>query len=202
MSTVLALASVLFLVALVIVLSHFLPGLTNALASLLGWHPAWANVLGFFLCLLFVAVVTSFVNVNRFSAHSLYRNRLMRAFVGAARGPEALFGKTGDPFTGFDRKDNVFVKDLVFPTAKARLFPVINMALNTVAGGNNAWQERKAESFTVTPRRSGNEWVKYWPTDNYGSRECGLGLGTAIAISGAAASPNQGYHSSPLVGAS
>lgn len=200
MSTVLALASVLFLVALVIVLSHFLPCLINGLASLLGWRPAWANVLGFFLCLLFVAVVSSFVNVNRFSAHSLYRNRLMRAFVGSARGPEALFGKTGDPFTGFDRKDNIFVKDLVFPQAKARLFPVINMALNTVAGGNNAWQERKAESFAVTPRRSGNEWVKYWPTDNYGSRESGLGLGTAIAISGAAASPNQGYHSSPLVG--
>jgi hypothetical protein len=74
------------------------------------------------------------------------------------------------------------------------------MALNTVAGANNAWQERKAESFSVTPLHSGNEWVKYWPTGNYGSYKNGLSLGTAIAISGAAASPNMGYHSSPLVG--
>lgn len=201
MSTVLALASAIFLVALVVVLSHFLPGLRDGLASLIGWqHRVLTDVLGLLFCLLFVAVVAWFVNVNRFSAHSLYRNRLIRAFMGAARGPEGQFGKTADPFTGFDQKDNVFVKDLVYPTTKARLFPVINMALNTVAGSNNAWQERKAESFSVTPRRSGNEWVKYWPTENYGSREKGLGLGTAIAISGAAASPNQGYHSSPLVG--
>lgn len=201
MSTILALASVFFLVAMVIVLSWLLPHLRHWLeVHLVGDHPARSNVFLLLICAAIVTFTAYIINVNRFSAHNLYRNRLIRAFVGSARGPESLFGKTGDPFTGFDRNDNVFVKDLIFPAEKARLFPVINMALNTVAGSNNAWQERKAESFTVTPLRSGNEWVKYWPTNNYGSREKGLGLGTAIAISGAAASPNMGYHSSPLVG--
>jgi hypothetical protein len=35
---------------------------------------------------------------------------------------------------------------------------------------------------------------------DFGSNDGGITLGTAIAISGAAASPNQGYHSSPLIG--
>ena len=47
---------------------------------------------------------------------------------------------------------------------------------------------------------SGNDSVGFFRTSTYGSKTGGLTLGTAIAISGAAASPNQGYHSSPLVG--
>ena len=81
-----------------------------------------------------------------------------------------------------------------------RLFHVVNMALNVVGGQNLAWQERKAESFIATPLVSGNDSVKFWRTNAYASKTGGLTLGTAIAISGAAASPNQGYHSSPLVG--
>jgi hypothetical protein len=73
------------------------------------------------------------------------------------------------------------------------------MALNVVAGANNAWQERKAEPFVVTPKFSGNEHVGFWPSDTF-AQAPGITLGTAMAISGAAASPNQGYHSSPLIG--
>jgi hypothetical protein len=73
------------------------------------------------------------------------------------------------------------------------------MALNLVKGENLAWQERKAESFTVTALHAGSCFVDYQPTAGYGSRGGGLDLGTAMAISGAAASPNMGYHSSPLV---
>src|SRR5262249_44786300 len=35
------------------------------------------------------------ININRFSLHALYRNRLIRAFLGASR------ERTPDPFTGF-----------------------------------------------------------------------------------------------------
>jgi len=204
MTAILSLASALFLIALVIVLSSLLPSLLAAVAALFDWnvHPIRTILATIILCVGMVGLIAYFVNVNRFSAHSLYRNRLIRAFLGAARGPAAIRSQTSDPFTGFDRMDNKWVRDMIFPEEKgrSRLFPVINMALNTVAGANKAWQERKAESFTVTPLRSGNESVKFWPTGNYGSRENGLSLGTAIAISGAAASPNQGYHSSPIVG--
>jgi hypothetical protein len=75
---------------------------------------------------------------------------------------------------------------------------VVNMALNLVAGDDLAWQERKAESFTVTPVHSGSFRLGYRPTLEYGGAS-GVSLGTAVAISGAAASPNMGYHSSPAL---
>jgi hypothetical protein len=70
-----------------------------------------------------------------------------------------------------------------------------------VSSTNQAWQERKAESFTMTRRFCGNPFVRYQPTAAYGGKKKGgLTLGTAMAISGAAVSPNQGYNSSPLIG--
>ena len=71
---------------------------------------------------------------------------------------------------------------------------MINIALNVVSTEKLAWQERKAESFTVTPLHSGNSALGYRDSTEYGG---GISLGTAVAISGAAASPNMGYHSSP-----
>jgi hypothetical protein len=41
--------------------------------------------------------------------------------------------------------------------------------------------------------------VGFRSTAFYGDRKAGITLGTAMAISGAAVSPNQGYHSSPLI---
>jgi hypothetical protein len=80
-----------------------------------------------------------------------------------------------------------------------RLLHVINIALNLVQGDKLAWQERKAETFTVSPLHSGNLWLGYRRSRYYGGDE-GISLGTAFTISGAAASPNMGYMiSSPLV---
>jgi hypothetical protein len=137
-----------------------------------------------------------FVNVNRFSLHALYRNRLVRAFLGSARAAE----RHPDPFTGFDSSDNPPMAEAAPITGQSRLFHVINTALNVVSAENPAWQERKAESFAITRLFSGNPIVRYQPTATYGGPRGGISLGTAMAISGAAVSPNQGYNSSPLIG--
>lgn len=82
---------------------------------------------------------------------------------------------------------------------RPRLLHVVNIALNLVRGEKLAWQERKAETFTVSPMHSGNFWLGYRRSRYYGGEE-GVSLGTAFTISGAAASPNMGYMiSSPLV---
>jgi hypothetical protein len=65
-----------------------------------------------------------------------------------------------------------------------------------VHGENLAWQERKASSFTVSPLAVGNPALGYRQAKKYGNQ---ISLGTAMAISGAAASPNMGYHSSSPV---
>jgi len=73
------------------------------------------------------------------------------------------------------------------------------MALNLVHTNRLAWQQRKAESFTVSPLYAGHCTLGYRPAAQYGGKK-GISLGTAITISGAAASPNMGYHSSPVIG--
>src|SRR5262249_38919031 len=79
-------------------------------------------------------------------------------------------------------------------------FHVINMTVNLVAGEKLAWQQRKAESLTVSPLHAGcyRPEVGYRDSAEYGG-DHGISLGTSVAISGAAASPNMGYHSSPVV---
>ena len=72
---------------------------------------------------------------------------------------------------------------------------VVNASLNLVGGEKLAWQERKAASFTVTPLHSGSRTLEaYRDTAEYGEK---ITLGTAMAISGAAVSPNMGALSSP-----
>ena len=132
------------------------------------------------------------IAVNKFSLHGMYRNRLIRAFLGAARPAET---RNPNRFTGFDARDNIFMRELAITR---RPLHIVNMALNLVAGKRLAWQERKAESFTVSPLTAGNHRLGYRPIAGYGGPD-GMSLGTAMTISGAAASPNMGYHSSPAM---
>ncbi len=139
------------------------------------------------------------INPNKFSLHAMYRDRLIRAYLGASNPNRAP-----NPFTGFDERDNLKMADLwKRDRFQGKLLPVINIALNLVGGSKLAWQERKAESFTVTPLHCGASGVGYRRTggaegQRYGG-DCGISLGTAVTVSGAAASPNMGYHSSPIV---
>jgi hypothetical protein len=138
--------------------------------------------------------ISYFINVNRFSLHAIYRNRLVRAYLGSARA-DAHIKRNEDPFTDFDQTDNIRMAKL----PKKKLFHVVNTTLNLAATKNLAWQQRKAESFTITPLSTGNPNVRYRPSDQFASSNGGITLGTAMAISGAAVSPNMGSHTSPLV---
>jgi len=250
------------------------------------------DLLGILAVALAAAGLSTLVGVNRFSMQALYRNRLIRAYLGASR-----YSRDADEFTGFDPHDNLQMyelqPDLLWPTSfidfpefvaqlmknftkpdsveqiiwncldkktrgwledkrdvndalknammqnlnrilmredlgggvegepspprlrrnRATLqqtfgaclrerqhapLHVINTALNLTAGEKLAWQQRQAESFTVSPLHSGSFYVGYRDSKEYGGKD-GISIGTAVAISGAAASPNQGYHSSPAM---
>ncbi len=96
------------------------------------------------------------------------------------------------------------------PKPPHRPLHVVNMTLNLVHGQRLAWQERKAESFTATPLHCGSFQIpdaedrtlpvygSYRRTHEYAGAG-GITMGTAMAISGAAVSPNMGYYSSPIV---
>ena len=140
-----------------------------------------------------------FVNINKFSLHAMYRYRIIRAYLGASN-----LHRNPNRFTGFDDKDNIYMREL-WPSPHAKRqdsrqpFHIVNIALNLVSGSNYAWQERKAAPFTVSPLHSGSWYLGYRSSAEYGNPDGGISLGTAVAISGAAASPNMGYHSSPTI---
>jgi hypothetical protein len=135
-------------------------------------------------------LASSFIGVNRFSMHALYRDRLIRAYLGASNEQRAP-----NPFTGFDPEDNIPMKEL---QSLRRPMHLVNMTLNLVAGEKLAWQERKAESFTASPLHCGSFHLGYRSSADYAGPR-GMTLGTAVGISGAAASPNMGYNSSPAL---
>jgi len=237
----------------------------------------------------FAWIFSYFIGANQFPMHGLYRNRLIRAYLGASRTER---DRQPNTFTGFDPTDNLgmdlmraeafwpstfvdvvrdgprIVEDpsllsieqrtrdavqeaqehpddadrarraaellaadlnraiegrvLVRPGGLPRsvlnrqelegrypgaFHPMVNhkrpmhvvgMTLNLVQGDNLAWQERKAEPFSVTPLHAGTFRIGYRPTARYGG-PAGVSLGTAVAISGAAANPNMGYSSSPAL---
>lgn len=158
------------------------------------------------------------IDINLFSFHNFYRNRLTRCYQGASRScwPEDGPGdcRRPNPFTGFDPRD-----DLALAGLPTRPYPLYNTALNLVGGHELAWQQRKAASFTFSPLFCGYELPEGMGRGRGGYRETGCflagelkgeyrdepkgergaRLGTAVAVSGAAVNPNMGYHSSPAV---
>jgi hypothetical protein len=144
------------------------------------------------------------ININKFSLHSIYRNRLIRAYLGATRLAEYQEQRRPNLFTGFDPNDNIQLHQLAPETKVRKPFHILNITINLVRGENLAWQQRKAQSFTASPLFCGSWNLGYRRSTDYGinaqlSTPKAITLGTAMAISGAAASPNMGYHSAPTV---
>lgn len=157
------------------------------------------------------------VDINKFSLHMMYRNRLVRAYLGAITAK-----RQPHPFTGFDPADDEHMEDLLETNDRLqRPYHIVNTALNLVNGKELAWQTRKAANFTFTPAFCGFELPSmaspggamlahealrggFRRTSAYHPKkagrhdeERGINLGMAVAVSGAAASPSMGYHSSP-----
>lgn len=140
------------------------------------------------------------INANRFSLHAVYRNRLGRAFLGSPREDRK---RTAHPFANFDARDDRPLVDVWKQCEPPRLFPVVNMTLNLAATRKPEWLERKAMSFAASPLHCGAAQLAgqgaFIQTEDYAGKESptdhqdrGMTLATAIAISGAAASPNWG----------
>jgi hypothetical protein len=149
--------------------------------------------------MLIAAVLSVRLDINQFSMHLLYRNRLARCYLGASNEL-----RRAQPFTGFSSDDDLSLSDLStlsFSGPLAAPYPIINAALNLVGGKELAWQQRKAASFIFSPLYCGYEFPElppgYCKTKEFAAKSGEVSLATAMAISGAAASPNMGYHTSP-----
>ncbi len=164
---------------------------------------AWGGFLLAAFCALFLmcfsAAAALIIDVNVFSLHGLYLTRLVRTFLGASNVSDPRRSR----FSGFAPGDDLELakiwRDESGNVRREGPFPVLNMALNLVGSADLSVQDRKAEPFVATPLHYGSARVGYVAHEP-NRRRRNLSLGTAMAISGAAASPNWGYHSSPLMG--
>jgi hypothetical protein len=158
------------------------------------------------------------VDINEFSMFAFYRNRLARCYQGAS-----VIERKPDPFTGFSVDDRGVRLGHLRPRlapggpnepAYPGPFPIFCCTVNFTSGEDLAWQERKGASFAYTPLYSGYDipWTGidhrnkdrdlfyngFRDTLDLGKPQ-GPSLADVCAISGAAASPNAGYHTSPSI---
>ncbi len=140
--------------------------------------PDWAVVLAIVLML---GCYWAFYNVNSSSLHQFYRDRLSRLFL-------FRIARNGDAKVVCPR-DELRLSELAGSTGPYHL---VNTALNLHGSTVAERRGRTAGFFLLSPRVSGSQETGYCKTTELETRDPRLNLGTAMAISGAAASPNMG----------
>ena len=147
------------------------------------------------------------VDINVFNLNAFYRNRLNRCYLGATRFMPGE--RSPQNFTGFDDEDDMPMTDLANAPLAGPLH-IVNCALNLGGSSDLALHTRHSGSFIITPYATGSgyfpldarmtrERIGYRPTASYGGNHGYPTLGQAISVSGAAANPNMGFHTSPSV---
>jgi hypothetical protein len=180
-------------------LTHFLPYVVITLILIVSGYLSYSLYLspqrGFwFFGALFIVVLGSWrVDINVFSLHNFYRNRLTRCYLGATNND-----RKPNSFTGFDNHDDLAMSAL----RGQRPTHIVNTAVNISDGSQLAWQQRKAASFMFSPYFCGFKLPssEIWYDTHYYTGEGGPELGSLVSTSGAAASPNMGYHTNPVMG--
>jgi hypothetical protein len=122
-----------------------------------------------------------FLDINQSSLHPFYRRKLSEAFVIAQN----------------DSSDEVVSNDTLKLSQmrdynQSGPYHLINAALNAPSSDNGAMRERGTDFFMFSQAYSGSASTGYFPTKEWEKRDSRLNLGTAMAISGAAASPVMG----------
>jgi len=193
------------------------------------WGHLWGTDLVCLAVAMFVALVFGWrVDINEFSMQSFYRNRVTRCYLGASlpnRQPDPFTGFEDRTKVRMLNVRAQTMAPLVCDLLPERFshhgkppgdyhgpFPIFCTTLNLTTGEDLATQERKGASFSFTPLYSGYSvsWTDagensnvslngFVPTEGYAYRSRGISVDSAVAISGAALSPNQGYNSNPAL---
>jgi len=218
-----------FVVGLTLLLANIVERILDAIARsapYLGFYnPEYALLL---VILVLVAALFGWrVDINEFSLHAFYRDRLARCYAGATT-PD----RRPNLFTGFAAGDKRIRMADLLPTSYSKTprnllrrdkngipvlpdyqgpFPIFCTTINLSFGEDMAYQERKGAAFAFTPLYCGYDvgWTEadtnrvqfngFTPTLNFAYDCGGPRMATAVAASGAAISPNWGYHTSPTM---
>lgn len=163
------------------------------LARLAAWSGPYAAPLVYILVALLFFAIWPFLSVNSNSLHQLYRDRLGRAFL--IRRHIISLDDPEDPhpiIDGIVRADDFLLSELAPDRGP---YHILNTALNVPGSRFANRRGRNADFFIFSQRYIGSEATGYVETRAAEKVVDGLNLGTAVAISGAAAAPNMGLAS-------
>ena len=169
-------------------------------------------------CLLTVLLAT-LINVNRYSLHAIYKEGLVRTFLGASRlGPRNLDVRPHDglaeheasqfrarrpnPITNIDDEDNPALTWMKSRPGRELPILLLNAAVNGSSPTDLEGRVPRQWPFTFSQYYCGSpaDGIGYAETANFFSHDDGDGmsLGTAMAVSGAAMSPTSGRTTHPI----
>ncbi len=135
------------------------------------------------------ALVWLFVDINRTSAHGFYRDRLSRAFLFDV---DAM----GTVTSAFD----VRLSELAnYASGSIAPFHLINCAVNLQRSADLEIRAEKSDYFTFNSIYVGSDRTGYLRTEILESVCPTLSVGTAMAVSAGAASPNMGRNTNSLL---
>lgn len=146
-------------------------------------EPPWRNQETLLILLLLLLVILFnryFLDINTTSPHGFYRDRLSRAFLIREGAEDTL-----------EMQDGLKLSELNAPDSVAP-YHLINTALNLQAEMDPQLRGRESDFFLFSRLYSGSRLTGYVSTVALETADPHLDLGTAMAISGAAAAPNAG----------
>ena len=122
------------------------------------------------------------LDINQTGPHRLYRDKLARAFI------EHGAGDPSPPLSHINESGGA-------------PYHLINAVINLPSSTSDVLRDRRGDFFLLSKLWSGSTAVGYEPTDHWMASGKSMDLATAIAISGAAASPHMGLGSKPELSA-
>ncbi len=121
------------------------------------------------------------LDVNLTGPHKLYRDQLAKTFVWPSGAPEIPLSQMN-------------------PTQRAP-YHLINATVNLPSSTSDVLRDRKGDFFLFSKHWVGSTAVEYRPASCWKTKRSPVDLATAMAISGAAASPQMGLGSIPSLSA-
>lgn len=152
------------------------PGILMSISA-----PAWFDWSAFLWLAGIIWLVTLFwFDLNKTSLHSFYRDRLSKAYLIQVDDNDCIA-----------QNDTQKLSELNVESARAP-YHLINATLNLQASDDPDLRGRDADFFLFSKYAVGSSHTGYCKTEDLEKIDPRLNLGTAIAISGAAAAPNMG----------
>ena len=124
-------------------------------------------------------VASLFIDINNYSLHRYYRDRLLNAFMPFRVAGASWSDADGSEFQNISRRPKS-----EFPVP----FPIVNTAVNTIDSNDPKNRNRGSENFVFTPVFCGSRSTRYLSAKEYIGGHANLA--TAMAVSGAAVDPN------------